>query len=101
MIPTDTQLLTRLQSRMQDQMKALDVFAEQYRSEHGAYPDPSVWRRYAERADPRFYDPWGRPYVYEATAAGVTLSSLGRDGKPGGSDDDADVSATFPAAPAK
>jgi len=55
-----------------------------------------VWHRYAERADPRFYDPWGRPYLYETTDEGISLGSLGRDGVPGGSDDDADTSATFP-----
>lgn len=39
-------------------------------------------------------DPWGRPYVYElkADASGVTIRTLGRDGKPDGSGEDQDVS---------
>jgi hypothetical protein len=101
MIPTHAHRLTRLQGRMQDQMSALAGIARQYRSEHGSFPDAAVWRRFAERADPRFYDPWGRPYLYESTEAGIGLSSLGRDGAPGGADEDADVSATFAAPHAK
>jgi len=101
MIPTNTTMLSRLQARMRDEMTVLAGFADRYRSEHGGYPDASAWRRYAERADPRFYDPWGRPYLYEATEAGVSLRSLGRDGKAGGSEDDADVSSTFPATAGK
>jgi hypothetical protein len=100
-LPTNTELQAQLQRRMEDQMRVLAGIAEQYRSQHGVYAGSSVWRRYAERADPRFYDPWGRPYLYEATDAGVTLGSLGRDGAPGGENEDADVSATFPPAPAK
>lgn len=101
MLPTEDQMRTNLQNRMQDQMRALASFAEQYRSQHDTYPGLPTWRHYIERADPRFYDPWGRPYLYEATDAGVTLRSLGRDGALGGYDEDADVSATFPAAPVK
>lgn len=39
-------------------------------------------------------DPWGHPYVYElkADANGVTIRTLGRDGKPDGSGEDQDVS---------
>jgi hypothetical protein len=96
MIPTNTTVLSRLQARMQQEMAVLAGVAERYRSEHGSYPDASIWHRYAERADPRFYDPWGRPYLYETTDEGISLRSLGRDGIPGGSDDDADSSATFP-----
>jgi len=96
MIPTNTTLQSRLQARMQDEMTVLAEVAERYRADHSSYPDASVWHRYAERADPRFYDPWGRPYLYETTDEGISLGSLGRDGVPGGSDDDADTSATFP-----
>jgi general secretion pathway protein G len=41
-------------------------------------------------------DPWRRPYLYEVSADGrrFRLQSLGRDGKPGGSDDDEDMSVT-------
>lgn len=39
-------------------------------------------------------DPWGRPYVYELKTdeSGVTVRTLGRDGKPGGTGEDQDVS---------
>jgi general secretion pathway protein G len=38
-------------------------------------------------------DPWGNPYVYAAPGehSEYDLSSLGADGKPGGSGDDADI----------
>jgi hypothetical protein len=96
MIPTNRTLLSRLQARMRDEMTVLAGVVERYRAEHGNYPDDSVWHRYVDRADPRFYDPWGRPYLYETTDEEITLRSLGRDGILGGSDDDADMSATFP-----
>ncbi len=40
-------------------------------------------------------DPWGKPYLYENPGrnnAPFTIMSLGRDGKEGGTDEDADVS---------
>ena len=38
-------------------------------------------------------DPWGRPYVYVSpgSRAEYELSSLGKDGRPGGTGEDADV----------
>lgn len=36
-------------------------------------------------------DPWGNPYVYESTGSSFSLTSLGRDGKPGGEGLDADI----------
>lgn len=38
-------------------------------------------------------DPWGRQYLYElkADGSGVTIRSLGRDGKPDGTGEDQDV----------
>ena len=59
---------------------------------HG--PVPRNWRGpYLTRAVPQ--DPWGREYVYvspgAASAAGFDLYTLGREGKPGGIDEDADV----------
>ncbi|MER9843846.1 type II secretion system major pseudopilin GspG [Mesorhizobium australicum] len=39
-------------------------------------------------------DPWGKPYVYElkADASGMSLKTLGRDGKPDGTGEDQDIS---------
>ncbi len=39
-------------------------------------------------------DPWGNPYVYESTGGRFTIKSLGKDGKPGGEDLDADIDGT-------
>lgn len=55
---------------------------------------PPAWRGpYLRKEVPP--DPWGRPYVYVAPGvvnpASYDLYSLGRDGKPGGSGEDADV----------
>jgi len=42
-------------------------------------------------------DEWGRMITYEVSPSGlVTLTSLGRDGKRGGTGKDADMVATFP-----
>jgi general secretion pathway protein G len=57
-------------------------------------PVPRRWRGpYLKKEIP--LDPWGRPYLFrspgEANPAGYDLYSLGRDGRPGGTDEDADV----------
>src|SRR5205085_4242398 len=46
---------------------------------------------YLKKAVPN--DPWGRPYVYRVPGAkgDFEVISLGRDGKPGGSGEDADL----------
>jgi general secretion pathway protein G len=46
---------------------------------------------YLKKAVPS--DPWGRPYVYRVPGSKgeYDLYSLGRDGKPGGSGEDADI----------
>jgi general secretion pathway protein G len=55
---------------------------------------PRNWRGpYMSRVVPD--DPWGKPYLYVAPGIenpkSFDLYTLGRDGKPGGSDEDADV----------
>ena len=57
-------------------------------------PARKGWRRcgpYLKKAVPN--DPWGRPYVYRApgTKGEFELFSYGRDGKPGGTGEDADI----------
>jgi general secretion pathway protein G len=59
-------------------------------------PLPGRWRGpYLRKGVP--LDPWGRPYLFESPSkregAGETydLSTLGRDGQPGGSGEDADI----------
>ena len=90
-----------LRERLQLQIRTLGEIAEHFRAEHGTYPDSETWKRTAEQPDPRFFDPWGRPYQYECGEdGGVTIGTLGRDGKEGGIDEDADVSTHFaPAEP--
>jgi type II secretion system (T2SS) protein G len=94
-LPTPEDRLASLHQRIDREMKVLGDFADRYHTEHGAYPDKAMWRHFAERADPRFYDPWGRPYRYEPSSDDVTIATLGRDGLDGGSDEDADFSAHF------
>jgi general secretion pathway protein G len=57
-------------------------------------PVPLIWRGpYLRKEIPN--DPWGRPYLYKSPGVRNTtsfdLSSLGRDGKPDGKGEDADV----------
>lgn len=83
--------------------KALDLYRLDMRrlptSEQGlqalvtAPPGDPNWKGpYLKKALPM--DPWGRPYVYRAPGAKTEyeIVSYGRDGKPGGSGEDADVS---------
>ena len=59
-----------------------------------ADPAPPNWRGpYLRRAIPN--DPWGRPYIYrmpgDSFPTGFDLLSYGKDGKPGGTGEDQDV----------
>ena len=71
--------------------KALD----QYRLDTRRYPTTEeglqALQPYLKKAVPN--DPWGRPYVYRAPGEKneFELVSLGRDGKSGGSGEDADI----------
>ena len=87
------------------QIDALQKALDQYRIDIGAYPTTSQGLRvltqhggdsrwagpYLSKAVPP--DPWGHAYVYRSPGehAEYDLSSLGRDGRPGGAGDDADV----------
>ncbi len=90
-MPSAADRLASLRERMQLEMQVLGDVAERYRLEHGSYPDEATWKWFAKRADGRFFDPWGRPYSYDRHVDGVTLRTLGRDGREGGSGKDADV----------
>lgn len=93
------------------QIELIGTALDNYRLDNGAYPVteqglaalrekptrapvPANWRGpYLRKDVPN--DPWGRPYLYrfpgERNATAFDLSSLGRDGKPGGSGEDADI----------
>jgi general secretion pathway protein G len=93
------------------QIELLETALDNYRLDTGSYPTgeqgldalmkaptrepvPINWRGpYLKRDVPA--DPWGRPYIYkspgEHNPTGYDLSTLGRDGQPGGENEDADI----------
>ena len=93
------------------QIEMLSVALDSYRLDNGSYPTteqgldalrtsptrepvPRNWRGpYLRKEVPA--DPWDRTYVYRSPGdqnkGGFDLSSLGRDGQPGGEGEDADV----------
>jgi len=93
------------------QIDLLAVALDSYRLDNGSYPTteqglaalrdrptrepiPSNWRGpYLRKAVPA--DPWGRAYIYRGQssqgAPAFELQTLGRDGKPGGDDEDRDI----------
>jgi general secretion pathway protein G len=88
------------------QIDALQKALDQYRIDIGRYPstqqglaglvtrpmDEPRWQGpYLAKAVPP--DPWGRPYLYRAPGehGEYDLQSLGRDGAPGGTGDNADL----------
>jgi general secretion pathway protein G len=88
------------------QIDSLEKALDQYRLDTRHYPtaeqglealtskpgNEANWSGpYLKKAVPN--DPWGRPYVYRVpgSKAEFDLYSLGRDGKPGGSGEDADI----------
>lgn len=93
------------------QIELLSVALDNYRLDNGYYPTtdqglgalrvtprvepvPGNWRGPYLRKDVPL-DPWDRPYIYrspgEQDASGFDLLTLGRDGQPGGEDEDADI----------
>lgn len=88
------------------QIVAFEKALDQYRLDTGRYPpteagltvlvnkpanDPKWGGPYLKKAVPA--DPWGRPYIYKSPGehGEYDLLSLGKDGRPGGSGDDADI----------
>lgn len=89
-----------------DQLDAFDKALDQFRLDVGRYPTteeglqalvtaPSGEQRWAgpylKKAVPP--DPWGRPYLYQQPGAhgDFDLQSYGKDGRAGGSGEDADI----------
>jgi general secretion pathway protein G len=88
------------------QIESLEKALDQYRLDMRRYPSPEEglsalvakptnapsWSGpYLKKAVP--VDPWGRPYVYRTPGqkGEFEIFSYGRDGKPGGSGEDADI----------
>ena len=98
-------------SAARSQLQIFALALDSYRLDNNAYPTSAQglealrtlpttgdatasWRGpYLRQAVPA--DPWGRPYAYVspgvANPTGYDLYTLGRDGRPGGSGEDADV----------
>lgn len=90
-------------SRVNIDVKTLSGALAMYRLDNGDYPTtaqglkalhvppnppPPAWRPYVQDA-PK--DPWGNDYAYENLGGSFRITSLGRDGKPGGEGIDADI----------
>ena len=88
------------------QISSLEKALDQYRLDTGRYPTTdqglsalnvapageSRWGGpYLQKAVPN--DPWGRPYIYKSPGdhGDFDLSSLGKDGQAGGSDENVDI----------
>ena len=88
------------------QIDALEKALDQYRLDTGGYPatelglnalvskppnEPKWNGPYLRKAVPS--DPWGKPYVYRSSGekGDFDLSSHGKDGVPGGTGDNADI----------
>jgi general secretion pathway protein G len=88
------------------QIDALEKALDQYRLDIGRYPsteaglaalvtrpanEPKWSGPYLKKAVPP--DPWGRPYLYKSPGehGEYDLASLGKDGRPGGNGEDADI----------
>jgi general secretion pathway protein G len=88
------------------QIGALEKALDQYRLDVGHYPtteqglmalntapaSESKWSGpYLQKAVPN--DPWGRPYIFKSPGehSEIDLSSLGKDGQSGGTDDNVDI----------
>jgi general secretion pathway protein G len=88
------------------QLDALEKALDQYRLDTGRYPSPELglkallerpanepkWNGpYLRKAIP--LDPWGKPYLYRIPGekAEFDLLSYGKDGQPGGSGENADI----------
>ena len=69
-----------------------------YARTHNELPKTAADLPLLTSRDNTVQDGWGRDIRFEIATNGiVTLTSLGRDGRPGGTGDDADITRAFPA----
>ena len=77
------------------QLDSFEKALDQYRLDNRRFPSAeeglAAVQPYFKKNLPN--DPWGRPYVYRVPGqrGEYDVFSLGRDGKPGGSGEDADI----------
>jgi len=76
-------------------IRAIRGALDQYRQAHGTYP-PDL-----KALAPQAPDPWGRAYAYRLEGGRAVVSSLGRDGEPGGDGPDADIAMEWTAGQAQ
>lgn len=88
------------------QIRDLEQALELYKLDVGRFPSSSDglealvrkpsnakgWNGPYLKKDEVPLDPWGNAYEYQISGSTVTISSLGADGRAGGSGEDADVS---------
>jgi hypothetical protein len=80
-------------------MQTISVMLKEYGARNGSYPENVVWKQSlvqltgAEQQEDMFFDAWGREIRYSRSEDGrsFTLSSLGKDGEPGGTDENRDL----------
>lgn len=83
------------QKRMRalDELNAVAVALEAFRSERGFYVEAQTESALVDQLNPRYLrrviriDPWRKPYQYEGTRDSYLLRSDGADGKPNTNDD--------------
>jgi hypothetical protein len=65
-------------------------------ADNGRAPSNMVEIARYRHPDKGWNDGWGRPLLYQVNTSGIaSLTSLGKDGRPGGSGQDADLVWTF------
>lgn len=72
---------------------------ELYSAKKGSYPDESQGLKALETSrliKELHDDPWGQPYIYALHDGEPVITSLGRDGAPGGDGYDADLKSSDP-----
>lgn len=91
-LPDAEDLAAAAADRTETDLERLEELLRQYRREYGRWPGPTTWSESIRPGDPRFHDPWGRPYLYERTPEGSpVVGTLGQDGLRGGNGVDRDV----------
>ena len=108
-IPQISRLLGSAKSKAaRIQLETLSRSLSFYQLDNGAFPTAQqglaiLWERPANlptwngpyvRTERQLDDPWGRPLLYRTTAENraFTLTTLGADGRDGGTGEDADIS---------
>lgn len=93
-------VIPQLEASKRDRAKGIDIPAvkqglDTYYAKKGKYPDTGLGLKAlvdANIMDKVPMDPWDREYVYLLEAGKPVIITYAKDGAPGGSDNDADIS---------